>query len=317
MFEDPIYFYLIRGRRIGDINSDFKKILDYLSTYGDIGLLKKDENHITFSYPETPYKATLEAGGNSNLSDLRLSQQILLTCERFDNVSVNILKNVVGRIGFRIFNPQTRSYLVNDTNLVDLTTVKLEPKFSKIFKSYSLAPLAHYRNSIVFFAKDSKGGIHLINRHLLEFLSETKDKFSLQDDFSVKVANDIGHFIALFDRGLIPFSFYENFFNPTKVMNLSGFDTNNFERDLFITPVFFVFDSTNQNFQNLRSKANLGRLDSIKKHQSLKKYISKILNDFKIKNNLLAAKIARDIAYVAGNKGRVVPRLTISIFLDE
>lgn len=302
-----IYYHLVSEQKNKNSEVGLKKIIDYLLTFpGDIQVSPDQKGSATISYTETPLVATLKTTG-------KLNRQITLTCEENDNISVNLLKNVTKNIGYRIFNPQTLSYLVNDPTVLDLTTANVDDKILKIIKKYGLTPLFQYRDSLVFYAKDKKGKIYLINRHLLEHLLQDKKKNVLQKDFGVEVAPDIGRFVALFDRGLVPVSFYENYNKPTKIINLSGFDTDGFERNVFIEPVFFVFDAPTQSFRQL----DLTRRDLLSRGQKLNNHIRKVVRDSKLQNKLMAAKLARDISYITDQKEKLVPRLRLSLFLDE
>ena len=316
MNPDAIQFHIVRDKKIGNLKADFNKILDYLGTFGDIGISKDPEGAVTISYPETPLRAVLKTDSIHSVQDTVVSQQITLTCDRKDNLSISLLKNIVAVIGYRIFNPQTQSYLVNDPNLMDLTTIKLGRKVSRIFKKYGLSPLFNYRNSLVYFARNKKDGtIHLINRHLLDYFANDKGEITKQSGFSMKVAEDIGKFIALFDRGLIPTSFYPSYHGDTHIINMSGFDIDNFEDNLYVTTLFFEIDTANQDFQQIMGAHE--RLDTVKKHGDLKSYIKRLLESLKIKKRLIAIKISGDVNYVKTAKTKLIPRVTISVFLDE
>ena len=145
MFSDPIKFYLVRDSKIGSLKDDFRKIINDLATYGDIGFNQASEGDVTLSFTETPIKANLKTSINVKNQDYVSSQQIILTCERKDNVSVNILKNITSRIGYRIFNPQNNYFLVNNPGIIDLTTFDVEEKVLKIFKNYELTPLFQFQ----------------------------------------------------------------------------------------------------------------------------------------------------------------------------
>jgi hypothetical protein len=319
---DPIKFHLVRDGKPGDPQADLKKIIDYLITFvGEVSVKRESPSLVTISYANTPLQATLKTvGGAAKKGEVVV--QMTLTCEREDNLSVNLLKNVTKNIGYRIFNPQNNSFLVVEPQLMDLTTVMVEPLIARVFDDYHLTPLFKHRNALVFFAEDRKGGIHLVNRHLLEHLTEDEKsakggsasggKKILQKDFSIEVAPDIGRFVALFDRGLIPRSFYESYHNPTKLINWSGFDVNGFERSVFIESVFFVLDAPSQSFRQL----SLTKKDLVPKGEKLKDYLKKALKESKFKNELMAAKVARDIHYNSDKGGKLVPRLTLSVFLD-
>lgn len=303
-FLNPTKYSLIKNQnRPGDMEADFNKINDYLLTFvGDITVVKEKPGQIEISYTEVPFKAILKTN----------TPQITLTCEEEDNLSVNLIKNVTGNIGYRVFNLQTNAYLVNDPNLLDLTSINIHPKLSMIFENYKLTPLFQYQNSLVFFARDKSGKIHLVNRHLLEYLSQNSFK-NPKNAFSVIVAPDITHFIALFDKGLIPISFYESFYNPTKIVNQSGFNPDCFEKEIAIESVFFVLDIPAQSF--IQIGAN--RFDFLKKHGKLVSFIKYALKDSGIKGKLICAKLARDISYVQSKTGEIVPKLVLSVFLEQ
>ena len=142
-FLNPIKYSLVKDQgKLGNLEADFNKINDYLLTFvGDIGVVKENPGQIEISYTEVPFKAILKTDSDLPILDSTASSQITLTCEKEDALSVNLIKNVVGNIGYRIFNAQTNSYLVNDPNLLDLTSAFLERGVRQVFKTYKLTPL--------------------------------------------------------------------------------------------------------------------------------------------------------------------------------
>ncbi|OGG13660.1 hypothetical protein A2875_03570 [Candidatus Gottesmanbacteria bacterium RIFCSPHIGHO2_01_FULL_46_14] len=142
-------YHLTSDHAPADAKGDLQKIIDYLLTFvGEIGVTKQNEGHATISYSDTPMTATLAITG-------KLNRQITLTCETYDAVSVHLIKNVTSRIGYRIFNSQTLSYMVNDPNVLDLTSAQLDAAIRSITGQYGLTPLFQYRDSLVFYAKDN------------------------------------------------------------------------------------------------------------------------------------------------------------------
>jgi hypothetical protein len=296
-FDKPVYYHLIRDREPGDCYSDLKKIVDYLLTFvGEIAVKTDSKGSAVISYTDSPLTATLKTKN-------KLDRQITLTCEDSDSVSINLIKNVIGNIGYRVFNQQTLSYLVNDPAILDLTMATVDPKIAKIIKKYGLTPLFRYRDSLVFFAKDKKGKMHLINRHLLEYLSENPSKILSKDMFSVVVAKDIGTFVALFDRGLIPLSFFKADGSKQNILNLSGMNINKISQNLRVELIHFSLDLPGQTFIQGESQ----KLD-IKKGKSLTKALKL--------ENYLAVKIPQDISYEKKGK-TLIPNLRISVFLDS
>ena len=303
MFKHPVYYHLTNDQKTVDAKSDFKKIIDYLLTFaGDIGVKTQKDGSALVSYSETPLMAILKTSG-------KLNRQITLTCEKEDNISVNLIKNITKSINYRIFNPQTLSYLVNDPGILDLTTANVDKDILQIIKKYKLLPLFQYRDSLIFYAKDKQGKIHLINRHLLEYLIGLPSPLRLRSglrparDFSAVVAKDIGRFVALFDRGLIPLSYYKSIDNDSQVINLSDFDINKLQRNITVEVIEFVLDTEKQTFIQ-----NSSQLIEINKGKSL-------VNALKNKNPV-AVKIAGDIGYDLNGKD-LIPKLKVMVFLDD
>src|SRR4030042_472407 len=299
-----IRFNLVRDNPVGDLAGNLKKITDYLLTFvGDISLQSKDQGSVVINYIGTPVTAILKTDSDLTKRETTESGQMTLSCDKNDQLSVHLIKNITSRIGYRIFNTQTHSYLVNDPNILDLTTAPIDKRIIKIFKKYHLTPLFQFRDSLVFFAKDKSDNIHLINRHLLEHLKNNSKAKSPHKEFSVKVADNIGHFVALFDRGLVPLSYYKCLDNDTKVINLSGFNIDKIARDIYIEPIYFDLDSSRQIF--VQGNAPPGIL--VKKGLSL-------LKTLKLKK-YLAIKIGKDVNFVQKGKS-LIPKLSVSIYLD-
>lgn len=314
IFNDPVNYYLVRGHRLGSLEADFKRITDYLLTFvGEVGLTKENEGSVIVSYVDTDLKARLNTTLNSKAQDSVISQQITLTCEKADNVSVNLLKNVTKTIGYRIFNPQTKSFLVIDPNLLDLTTVKVNAKLQKIFTAYKLTPLFQFQNAMVFYAKDTKGRIHLVNRHLLEFFLEDPELISSENNFSVVVAPDIGRFVALFDRGLIPISYYEFINRQEKVINQSGFDLEKLKQDIILDPIFFQLNLEKQSFDQIGTPS-LNQHIEVTEGRSALIALSRVLK--KQKRRYLSLKFAQDIGFKKIGKN-LIPKIKLSIYLDS
>jgi hypothetical protein len=313
-FNDPVKFYLVRDRKIGDLEADFQKINNYLLTFtGDINIKKEKKGLIEISYSEVPFKATLKAGSDLKTKDIVVSRQMTLTCEKEDNLSVNLIKNVTKNIGYRIFNPQINSYLVNSPNILDLTTIKIEKDILEIFKKYNLKPFFQYKDTLIFFAKDKQGKIHLVNRHLLEYLIKKPQKKLFKKEFSVLVARDIGRFIALFDRGLVPISFYKYRGGQKKIINLSGLDVNKLEQNVAAYLIFFDLNKQGQEFKQIE-KTNFPQIVKLKRGQSLVKKIDNLLRYRKRKYLML--KISQDINYLVDDKG-LTPKVSVLVFMDS
>ncbi|KKP72461.1 MAG: hypothetical protein UR68_C0015G0022 [Candidatus Roizmanbacteria bacterium GW2011_GWA2_35_19] len=283
-------------KKNGDPQNDFKKIIDYLLTFpGEVTIERLNDKSIIIAYSETTMVAGLKIDRSGDL---------VLACDDNDEVSVNLLKNITGKISRRIYNTRTQSFLVNDPNLLEATLNHTDKKLLAIIRDFSLTPLFFYRNSYTFFAKDKKGIIYLINQDLLRFLSLQPEKKVSKTDFCIPVAHDIGHFTALFDRGLMPLSFYRHKENPINVYNFNGLSINPFKESVVVEPIYFHLDLEKQSFIQGNSPSGI----EIKRGQSLLQALK--LEDY------LAVKIGQEI-YFEKRHGKLIPKLTISIFLNS
>lgn len=281
-----------------DSKNSFSKINDYLISFvGDIEVKKESETSGVIYYIGTPMTARMK---------LEEKGQITVSVNPDDNITINLINNISKNLGLRIYNPQTNSFLLNNVNIIDLTTIKIPPKIKLIFKQYQLNPLFQYRDSLVFFCLAKDNSIHLINRHLLEYLISSSDEKLYISEFSVKVAKNISQFVALFDRGLIPISFYKYLNGNSKVINIAGINIDKLYSDILIFPVYFNFDEKNQSFVQNETTGFPNRIE-VKKGGSIIKSMNKI--------KYAAVKIAGDISYEKVND-KLIPKISISVFLN-
>jgi len=313
MFTDPIQFFFVKQGAHGPLGDDLQTITDQLGTYASDGIgIKREATSLTIFFDESSMKSVLQMEKNSTLSDTKISNQMILTCEKQDNLSVNLLRNIIRHMGYRVYNPELGCYNTNDPDLLDMTTFGLDDKVRTIIKNNGFKPLFNYRNNLIYFAqKQNQKAIYQINSNLLLHLVEKGESDFEKQDFAVKVASDIGHFIAFYDRGMIQGGFYEK---TKKIINHSGLDLSKLKRDLHVRPVFFHFNSERQTFEQL--KASIEKRDLLKKGSNIKTYPKKILETLKIKNKFLAAKIKRSVDFEKNDEEELIPRLNMVIFVD-
>lgn len=294
-FKYPVYYHLTRDQSDVNAEADLQKIIAYLLTFtGDINV-KMDGALAHITYAESPLIATIKTSGDAN-------RQITLTCEKEDHISVDLIKNITKNMNYRIFNAQSLSYMVNDPHVLDLTVATVEEATLNILKRYNLTPLFQYRESLVFYAQDTQGKIHLVNRHLLEFLLKHPYAKLFPKLFSIPVAPDLGRFVAMMDRGLIPLSFYKYINEPKNIINLSGFNIDKLSQNILIEQINFVLDPSKQRFVQTSSTERV-----IQKGQSLIKQL--VLKQF------LAIKIAQDVRF-SQEKDTLMPNINVSVYLD-
>ena len=316
MFTSPIKFYLINQGKTDNLGVDLNKITSFLESIKGITITKDGKNKnskILISYPQIKYKASLEIDKKKD----GVPSKIILTCEKSDDITINLIRNVIKYTNCKIFNPSLNSFLVNDPNLVDLTTAKTDKNLKLFFKAIFVKPLFQYKNSLNFFVMDKKNkNIYLVNRYLIEYFLKLGRFDKKAKDLIVKVADNINIFIALFDRGLINTDFYKTLFKKDrKIINLSGFDIKKLPRNILIIPIIFKLNKASQTFDENRSFSQ--PMDILKKGDNIQKYILKLLGK-KTDKDILVTKINTDVNYEEDFKGikRRIPRLTVSVFMN-
>lgn len=237
-----IHYYLRPTNNNHDPKKSFDKILEYLISFvGDIEVKKENDTTAIIYYIGTPTTAHLK---------LEKAGQITVIISADDNVTINLINNTAQGIGYRVYNSQINCYLPNDVNIYDLTTIKIDTSIKNVLNLYQLTPLFQLRNSLIFFCKNQKDEIVLVNRHLLEYLI-TNHQSLITNEFSVVIAPNIAVFIALYDRGLVSLT------NPnSKIINLSGFDIykhslllrSKLPKDTKLNIINFSYDEENQSF---------------------------------------------------------------------
>ncbi|HCR36236.1 hypothetical protein A2130_04865 [Candidatus Woesebacteria bacterium GWC2_33_12] len=235
-----IHYYLRNIHKTKNYKGNFQKIIDYFLTFvGDIEVKKDTEEKAVVYYLGTPTVAHLK---------LEKTGQVTVTISKDDNVTINLINNIAQSLGFRIYNPQINAYLPNDVNIFDLTTIKQSSTVKNVISQYHLTPLFQYRDTLIFFCLNKKMEVVLVNRHLLEYLLTANNQDLIANEFSIKVAENISQFIALFDRGLISLNFQNYLNDDSKIINLSGFNLRKLPVDTRLQVINFKFDEVNQSF---------------------------------------------------------------------
>ncbi len=301
--DKQVKYHLMVDRMEVSPKENLQKIIDYLITFtGEIEVKKSGDDFATIFYLGTPLTASLNTNIKHDLTDTSISNHITLTCDWNDGISLNLLKNVTKNIGLRIFDPQTQSFLVNDANLLTINVNDLDSPTLRIFSRYKLTPLFQLNNSFVFFAQDKNGQIYLINRHLMEYLKENPQTSIDQKEFALPIAKHIGHFVALFDKGLIPLSFYGTQSSKVNVINMSGFNLKKLKQQTIIERIYFRYEAGKQAF--VQENSTEIKMD---KGESLLDKIG--ITDF------LALKVHPDISY-KNELGHLIPTVKVSAFAD-
>jgi hypothetical protein len=308
-------YFIVAGDGTGDLSLEFDKLVNYLSTL-DTFKVKISQNKASVFFLESGKNAEISFKEKKENVDILKDNFIQLLIEENDWESLKVLNKTIKNYNYRIFNPTLGFFITNNDNLTDLYAAPIDEKTKKIFKHFKITPLFRYENSLVYYGKSKKdGSIHLINRHLMEFLLDQEKIKGEEKEFSIKVADNISKFIALFDRGLIPISFYSAYFGKTNIVNLSGFDLEKTTQEISLTPIFFEFIEPNQSFRNF-SKTPFMQEGKIRKGGSIEEYLNQIKENSFFRGKIICTKVSSDVSFEEDKNKKLIPRLTASIFLE-
>lgn len=325
-----IDYYLVRDKT-ESLTEEFNQLVSVIDKIqglkikigNKIGFKTQDENAtFTITYEKFPFKATLRLKkiANDPLSNKYNFPSILpvLTCEKIDNVTVNSLKAVIQRLGYRIFNTSLNCYLPQDINLSDVISI-FDQKILDILNTKGFKPIFYLNDIKVMYAQSKKDySIHLVNSYLLDFFL----KFGTEEEtpeFSYEVAPNLPLFVPLFDAGLIPYNFYQYYRKPTKIINYSFFDIENVKRKIFFKPYIYELNSKNQAFYTIASEgSSLIVCDKIRKGETLDDAIKRLLKEeLKIADDYIGARVVRDIEFDRDKKRELTPRLLVFVYVDK
>jgi len=305
-------------------SEEFEKLVSALHTISDVKI-KREGDTVSISYEKAPYLATLQLlpVGEELLASIGgiPREQVRLTCEQVDNLTINLLKGVLPGhgLGYRFFSPTLKSFLPADRGLFDLSTGVLDEKISKVFSTKGYRPIFRFADSLVFYAQSNKdSNIHVINSYLLEYFLNFGIEEKETPEFSYRVAPNLSRFIPMYDSGIVPAFFYDYYRRSTKIINHSGFNIRNPGRKVFVKPFIFELDEKKQTFDLVAAEeAALHYADKIRRGEAVDDTIKRILRDLKIADDYIGARVDRAIEFDRDKEGILTPRLKVLIYIER
>ena len=321
---DKVEYYLVQ-EEVETTREELDKLISVLNTVAGVGLQKyeDDQNKVTIFYSNNPLRADLtllDAPTPENLSRFTIPQKrLLLVCEKADNLTVNLLKDVSKKLNFRVFCPELSSYLPSYYLLYDCVTGALGQTEDGILAKFGLKPVFWLYKTYVYFAQSTvDGSIHFVNGHLMKYFVE-QNQFEQTGEFSYKVADNLEKFVSLGDVGLIPLDFYQYYKKPLKIINHSGFDLESPGRKVFIKPYIFQLNNLKQGFYTIASETSpLLAMDKIRPGETLDASLKRIISvDLKIASDYLGAIVHKDVEFDRDRDGVLTPRLVVNVYLEK
>lgn len=305
-------------------SEEFEKLVSALHTISNVKI-KREGDTVSVSYETTPYLATLQLlpvgeGILAAVGEIP-KEQVRLTCEQVDNLTINLLRGVLPGhgLGFRFYSPALGSFLPTDRSLFDLTTGVLDEKIGNVFSTKGYRPIFRFVDSLVFYAQSNgDSSIHFINSYLLEYFLNFEIEEKETPEFSYRVAPNLSRFIPMYDHGLVPTFFYDYYRRSTKIINHSGFNIRNPGRKVFVKPFIFELDEKKQTFDLVAAEeAALHYADKIRSGETLDDTIKRILRDLKIAEDYIGARVDGAIEFDRDKEGVLTPRLRVSIYIEK
>lgn len=305
-------------------SEEFEKLVSALHTISNIKI-KREADTISVSYEKAPYLATLQlipVGEEISASVGEIpKEQVRLTCEQVDNLTINLLKGVLPRhgLGHRFFSPTLKSFLPANPGLFDLTTGVLDKKISEVFDVKGYEPIFRFVDSFVFYARSNRdSGIHFINSSLLDYFLKFEVEKKETPEFSYKVAPNLARFVPMYDSGIIPTFFYDYYRRPKKIINHSGFNIRNPGRKVFVKPFIFELDEKKQFFSLIAAEeAALHYADKIRRGETLGDTIKRVLRNLKIAQDYIGAQVDGAVEFDRDKEGVLTPRLKVLIYIER
>lgn len=158
------------------------------------------------------------------------------------------------------------------------------------------------------------GSIHILNNPMLSFLTEKEDQRT-NGEFSYKVADSMQDFARKHDLGLVPKSFYQNYGQPTKIINETHFDIQHINRKVFIDPYVWDFDDEHdyRYYKNVKNGMHL--MDKVRPGENLDTAVKRVLREeLQVADDYVGVRIW-GIEFDRDKEGVLTPRLKMNIFV--
>lgn len=318
---DIITYKLVLEHSSVNLKEVFDKFSAVLKSMGHgLQLIQETPDKFGISYTSNLFKATLEfVSSKRENSDVALSQEIILTANLSDSLTLSMARYGAHQFGLRIFHPLVGCFLPTDPRFIHMSHVVLDPQVKGVVESFGFTPVFYIQGTKVVYASSSQDGeIHILNNHLVDYFTEPGAIKENSGELSYPVAPDLKTFVALVDRELVPEKFYEYYKRSVKIFNHSGFNIKNPGRKVFVKPYIFEFDNEKQGFYKIaKDGSSVIRMDKILKGETLDDTIKRVLRDLNIGDDYLKAKVLEEIEFDRDKEGRLTPRLLVMVYMER
>lgn len=316
---DIVYSLIPKFKEL-NVAQDFVKIISWLSGQ-NLDLVQESENNYKITYKDRPHVAHIGLNLPSKTTNLDTGK-ITLSVVHGDVYSIRNIKQFAQTAGYKIYSLELNSFIPESPYIRDLTTLSLTPEMLRVFTIYEFDPIFVYespgQDSIFYARKRGKNEIHIINPYLFDYYLNWGGVSVKSPEFSYEVAPDIERFTQYANRGLIPFSFYDNFGKDIKIFNSSGIDIENPGRKVFIKPI--VMQIGNESFQFFTKQGERGAMiimDKIMEGENLDQTLNRILKEWKLADGYLRAFVAKDIEFDKDKTGLLTPRIMVFVYVER
>lgn len=318
---EAVTYFLLPRLKEQDISEDFKKLLSWLNEQG-VEITKESEARFRINYQDRPHVAHLGLTGPTDQALQGDTGRITLEVSRADAYTIRNIKTFAQDVGYRIYNLELNTFLPEASNVRDLTTLTLSPEIQKVFVEYNFEPLflaELFDDHHVFYARrKGQEEINIVNPYLVNYHITWNEFSAKSNEFSYVVAPNIERFVQYMDRGLIPYSFYENYGRDLKITNLSGIKIDNPGRKLFVKPLVMQIDDEDFRFFTKQGeRGSMIIMDKIRKGETLDTMLNRILKEWGLADGYLRALVRREVEFDKDRDGFITPRIIVNVYVAK
>ncbi|MCH7951225.1 hypothetical protein IH980_00610 [Patescibacteria group bacterium] len=314
-----VSYYLVRFDVL-DAQEDFNKMVSALGSLPGMNVIPSESGGVVIAVEGTKLTSQFR------LADFKLSPTadkhatMLLSCEQTNLAILTFFRRLAADFGYGVFSTTLGSFLPTDLGLNDVSAMVVKEKGTIVFNAKSFKPIFGYEDGFRFYAQSARDQtIHIINPALLDYFAEFGTDKRPVPEFSYQVADTLQQFVAMHNAEIIPVDFYEYYGRNLKIINYSFMNIWRVRRKIFIKPFLFEYEKTKQSYEMVSGeRAAVHFADKVRKGENLDTALKRIIREeLKVGNDYVRAKVGHKVEFDRDREGRLIPRLFVSVYMQE
>jgi hypothetical protein len=319
MSQDVTTYYLVKTGT-EDASGDYGKILSVLNAVSGLTVDHTGDTEVTLTWEEQGYTARLAKNDSATSPMFSTYKTMVLYADQTDMKSVTLIREIMIKFGYRVYNTRLNAYMPADPYLYDAEQLIPNEKFSRVFGMKKLKPVfVNTERGVFYCVNKADGAVHIINNALLAYFMSYDVGEEETPEFSYEVAPDLPRFSAMYDAGIVPTQFYEYFNRSLKIINYSYMNVWRITRKIFVLPLVVRYDRALQDFVDLMpERSRVQFADKVRKGENLDIAIRRILRDeLKAGDDYLRAKVSHIVEFDRDRDDILTPRITVVIYTED